>query len=62
MTDWIENTMLDAEQNISKQDLDLFRLVDTPEEAVEYIEDFFTTHSLTRTSNSLKDFIFTVEK
>ena len=47
MTDWIENTMLDAEQNISKQDLDLFRLVDTPEEAVEYIEDFFTTHSLT---------------
>jgi len=21
--------------------------VDTPEEAVEYIEDFFTTHSLT---------------
>lgn len=47
MTDWIEKTMLDAEQNISKGDLDLFRLVDTPEEAVEYIEDFFTTHSLT---------------
>jgi len=47
MTDWIEKTMLDAEQNISKEDLDLFRLVDTPEEAVEYIEDFFTTHSLT---------------
>ena len=39
--------MLDAEQNISKEDLDLFCLVDTPEEAVEYIEDFFTTHSLT---------------
>jgi uncharacterized protein (TIGR00730 family) len=47
MTDWIQKTMLDAEQNISKEDLDLFCLVDTPEEAVEYIEDFFTTHSLT---------------
>jgi uncharacterized protein (TIGR00730 family) len=47
MTDWIKKTMLDAEQNISLTDLDLFRLVDTPEEAVEYIEDFFTTHSLT---------------
>jgi uncharacterized protein (TIGR00730 family) len=47
MTDWIQKTMLDAEQNISPSDLDLFRLVDTPEEAVEYIEDFFTTHSLT---------------
>jgi uncharacterized protein (TIGR00730 family) len=46
MTDWIQKTMLDAEQNISKEDLDLFCLVDTPEEAVEYIEDFFTTHSL----------------
>ena len=47
MTDWIQKTMLDAEQNISKEDLDLFCLVDTPKEAVEYIEDFFTTHSLT---------------
>ena len=47
MTDWIKKTMPDAEQNISLTDLDLFRLVDTPEEAVEYIEDFFTTHSLT---------------
>ncbi len=47
ITDWIKNTMLDSEQNISPEDLDLFCLVDTPEEAVEYIEDFFTTHSLT---------------
>ena len=47
MTDWIKKTMLDAERNISLEDLDLFCLVDTSEEAVEYIEDFFTTHSLT---------------
>lgn len=47
MTDWIKKTMLDAEKNISPPDMDLFCLVDTPEEAVEYIEDFFRTHSLT---------------
>tara|TARA_B110000046_G_C12994726_1_gene399536 strand:+ start:1281 stop:1964 length:684 start_codon:yes stop_codon:yes gene_type:complete len=47
MTDWIKKTMLDAEQNISPSDMDLFCVVDTPEEAVEYIEDFFSTHSLT---------------
>ena len=47
MTDWIKKTMLDAEKNISPSDMVLFCLVDTPEEAVEYIEDFFRTHSLT---------------
>lgn len=47
MTDWIKKTMLDAEKNISPSDMDLFCVVDTPEEAVEYIEDFFSTHSLT---------------
>ena len=47
MTDWIKKTMLDAEQNISPSDMDLFCVVDTPEEAVEYIEHFFSTHSLT---------------
>ena len=47
MTDWIKQSMLDAEQNISPSDMDLFCVVDTPEEAVEYIEDFFSTHSLT---------------
>ena len=32
--------MLDMEHNISESDLELFRVVDTSEEAVEYIEEF----------------------
>ena len=47
LTSWIEKTMLKEESNISPSDLDLFKLVDTSEEAVEYIEDFFRTNSLT---------------
>ena len=39
--------MLNEENNISESDLDLFRMVDTSEEAVEYIEEFFRTNSLT---------------
>ena len=35
------------ESNISSSDLDLFKLVDSSEEAVEYIDDFFRTNSLT---------------
>ena len=46
LMDWIKNTML-AEGNISEGDLDLFRIVDTEEEAIEYIDDFFKTHALT---------------
>lgn len=37
LTDWIENTVLGEEKNISKDDLDLYKLVDTPEEAMEYL-------------------------
>ncbi|MEX1192068.1 MAG: TIGR00730 family Rossman fold protein [Brumimicrobium sp.] len=46
LMDWIKNTML-AEGNISEGDLDLFRIVDTEEEAIQYIDDFFKTHALT---------------
>ncbi|MBM3418875.1 MAG: TIGR00730 family Rossman fold protein [Bacteroidetes bacterium] len=44
---WIENIMLKGERNISEDDLNLFKIVDSTDEAVEYIEDFFTSHSLT---------------
>jgi len=37
LTDWIENTVLGEEKNISKDDLDLYKLVDTPEAAMEYL-------------------------
>ena len=45
LTSWIEQTML-VEGNISESDLGLYKLVDTSDEAVEYIEDFFSTNSL----------------
>jgi len=47
LTSWIKKTMLNEENNISESDLDLFRTVDSSEEAVEYIEEFFRTNSLT---------------
>ena len=46
LIDWIKTTMLN-EGNISVPDLDFFKLVDTEEEALQYIDDFFKTHALT---------------
>ncbi len=37
MIEWIEETMLAAEGNISKKDLKLFKIVDTPQDAMDYI-------------------------
>ena len=38
--------MLEDEQNISPDDLKLFKLVDTSEEAVELIDEFYTRYLL----------------
>lgn len=46
LIDWIKTTML-SEGNISAPDLDFFKLVDTEDEALRYIDDFFKTHALT---------------
>ena len=46
LMDWIKNVMLEKEQNISPQDLDLFTLVDTTDEAVEYIDNFYSKYLL----------------
>ena len=43
---WIKNTMLRKENNISPEDLDLFELVDTPQEAVDYIDNFYKQYML----------------
>ncbi len=40
LLEWIQNTML-REGKVSPHDLDLFKLVDTPEEALEIIKDKF---------------------
>tara|TARA_B100000401_G_C52782482_1_gene708981 strand:+ start:460 stop:1143 length:684 start_codon:yes stop_codon:yes gene_type:complete len=46
LIDWIMNTMLDQEKNISKKDLDLFKVVDTADETLNYIEDFYKSNVL----------------
>ena len=43
----IKKVMLDEEQNISPDDLNLFTMVDTAEEAVKYIDDFYKNNQLT---------------
>ncbi|HMM11789.1 MAG TPA: TIGR00730 family Rossman fold protein [Bacteroidales bacterium] len=45
LIDWIMKVML-AEQNISQDDMEIFRLVDTAEDAVKIIEDFYNKYAL----------------
>jgi uncharacterized protein (TIGR00730 family) len=47
LIDWIKDTMRDQEHNISDKDIDLFKLVDTAEDAVETIDAFYTKYILT---------------
>ncbi len=46
LIDWIKNSMLAKEKNINDEDLILFRLVDTADEAVAYIEQFYNKYLL----------------
>jgi hypothetical protein len=46
LIDWIKATMLRAEKNVSPEDLDLFNIVETPDEAVERIEEFYKKYTL----------------
>lgn len=43
---WVEETMLKKEKNVSPEDLDLFQIVDTEEEAVKAIDDFYAKFML----------------
>jgi uncharacterized protein (TIGR00730 family) len=43
---WVEETMLWKENNISKDDLALYKLVDSVEEAVKHIEEFYRSNTL----------------
>jgi uncharacterized protein (TIGR00730 family) len=42
LLEWFEKIVYEMEGNISEGDFDLFYLVDTPEEAVDIINDFYT--------------------
>lgn len=45
LIDWIKEKMLE-EAKISPEDMDLFQVVDTAEEAVEAIDSFYKKYSL----------------
>lgn len=45
LIDWIKKTLL-AEGMISEEDLDLFNVVDTPEDAVKVIDEFYSRYLL----------------
>jgi uncharacterized protein (TIGR00730 family) len=44
--DWVEDKMLNSENNIKSEDLNLYRVVDTPEEAVDHIFKFYQKYVL----------------
>ncbi len=46
IVEWIKNTMLGDEKNISEEDLELFTLVDTAEEGVDAINKFYSKYLL----------------
>jgi uncharacterized protein (TIGR00730 family) len=46
LIDWIQTTLLEAENNISAPDMKLFSVVETPDEAVRVIEEFYSKYLL----------------
>jgi uncharacterized protein (TIGR00730 family) len=46
LLDWITGVMMNEEHNISPEDLHIFRIVDTAEEAVAYIDQFYSRYLL----------------
>jgi uncharacterized protein (TIGR00730 family) len=46
LVDWMHDTMCTKEGNISKDDLLMFKIVDTAEDAVNYILDFYAEISI----------------
>jgi len=46
LMDWIKETMLGKEKNISPKDLHLINIVDNPKQAVEIIDEFYNKYTL----------------
>ncbi len=46
LVDWMYDVMFKVESNVSKEDFDIFHLVDTPEEAVKIINEFYAKYLL----------------
>ena len=46
LLDWIKEVVLTRENNVSKEDLDLYSLVDTADDAVKVIDEFYSRYNL----------------
>jgi len=46
MIDWIKETMLGEEKNISPEDMDFIQIVDEPQAAVDIINEFYNNNKL----------------
>ena len=46
LIEWIKQIMLKKEKNISPEDLDLFSVVDTADQALEIINNFYNKYGL----------------
>jgi|TARA_B100001094_G_scaffold114043_1_gene110055 uncharacterized protein (TIGR00730 family) len=46
LINWIRDVLLKEENNISEEDLDLIKIVDSPEEAVKQINEFYKKYHL----------------
>ncbi|MFP4019861.1 MAG: LOG family protein, partial [Bacteroidales bacterium] len=46
LVDWLKDVVLKEEHNISDEDLELFYVVDTADEAVEHINSFYSQYIL----------------
>ncbi len=44
LLDWIEETMFENQKNINKKDMNIFKIVDTADEAVEHIDNFYSKY------------------
>lgn len=44
--DWIKKVLLEENATISEEDLDLFRVVDTADEAIDHLNKFYSTNIL----------------
>lgn len=51
LLDWVKTTMLEQAHNISAHDLDMLPLVDTPEEVVRIINEFYEVRAKELTPN-----------
>lgn len=46
LIDWMKEVLVETNSNMNKEDLDLFYLADTVDEAVSYIDDFYKQYLL----------------